>query len=187
MLYWLCNIWLFKLEKRDKVKKIVFTGPECSGKTTLSNSIARKLNVPLVKEYAREYLNNLDRKYSYSDLLKIAKGQLELEKNYISSESKSRLIICDTNLQVIKIWSQVKYFKCDPFILKNQDRDAFYILCYPDFDWEHDPLREHPDKRMMLFNKYYKDLKLENYNFIVAKGSPEARISLVFNHIKDML
>tara|TARA_Y100001968_G_C19253813_1_gene665753 strand:+ start:250 stop:777 length:528 start_codon:yes stop_codon:yes gene_type:complete len=175
------------LEKRDDVQKIVFTGPECSGKTTLSNAIAKKLNAPLVKEYAREYLNNLDREYSYPDLLKIAKGQLKLEKNSNYSKSNSRLIICDTNLQVIKIWSQVKYFKCDPFILKNQDRDAFYILCYPDFNWENDPLREHPKKRMMLFDKYYNDLKLENYNFIVAKGSLEARISLVFNHIKDML
>ena len=175
------------MEKRDDVQKIVFTGPECSGKTTLSNAIAKKLNAPLVKEYAREYLNNLNREYSYPDLLKIAKGQLKLEKNSNYSASNSKLIICDTNLQVIKIWSQVKYFKCDPFILKNQDRDAFYILCYPDFNWENDPLREHPKERMMLFDKYYNDLKLENYNFIVAKGSPEARISLVFNHIKDML
>ena len=187
MLYWVCNIRLFKLEKRDRVKKIVFTGPECSGKTTLSNAIANKLNVPLVQEYAREYLNNLNREYSYSDLLNIAKGQLELEKNHISSESKSRLIICDTNLQVIKIWSQVKYFKCDSFILKNQDRNAFYILCYPDVNWEYDLLREHPNKIMILFDKYYKDLKLGNYNFIVAKGSREARISLVINHIKHML
>ena len=69
------------MEKRDDVQKIVFTGPECSGKTTLSNAIAKKLNAPLVKEYAREYLNNLNREYSYPDLLKIAKGQLKLEKN----------------------------------------------------------------------------------------------------------
>ena len=175
------------MEKRDKIKKIVFTGPECSGKTTLSNAIAKIINAPIVNEYAREYLTDLDREYSYSDLLKIAKGQIGLEESQMHSKSNSRLIICDTNLQVIKIWSQVKYFKCDPFILKNQDKNAFYVLCYPEFNWEFDPLREHPNKRMMLFDKYHQDLKLRNYNFIITKGSHETRISFVMSHITHML
>ena len=109
------------MEKRNKIKKIVFTGPECSGKTTLSNAIAKIINAPIVNEYAREYLHDLDREYSYSDLLKIAKGQIELEESQKYSKSNSGVIICDTNLQVIKIWSQIKYSKCDTFILKNQD------------------------------------------------------------------
>ena len=118
------------MEKRDKINKIVFTGPECSGKTTLSNHIAKIVKAPIVNEYAREYLNNLDREYSYSDLLKIAKGQIELEESQMYSKSSSRLIICDTNLQVIKIWSQIKYSKCDPFILKNQDKKIEIMSLY---------------------------------------------------------
>ena len=59
------------MEKRTYMKKVVFTGPECSGKSTLSSAIANKFNLPLVKEYAREYLNNLNREYNYSDLIKI--------------------------------------------------------------------------------------------------------------------
>ena len=175
------------MEKRDKIKKIVFTGPECSGKTTLSNDIAKIVKAPIVNEYAREYLNNLDREYSYSDLLKIAKGQIELEESQMYSKSSSRLIICDTNLQVIKIWSQIKYSKCDPFILKNQDKNALYVLCCPDFNWEYDPLREHPNKRMILFDKYHQDLKLGDYNFIITRGSHETRIAFVMSYISHLL
>ena len=63
------------MEKANDMIKIVFTGPECSGKTTFSQLIAKKYNAPLVQEYAREYLNKLQHPYGYNDLLKIAKGQ----------------------------------------------------------------------------------------------------------------
>ena len=86
------------MEKRSYIKKIVFTGPECSGKTQLSKQIAKHFGLIWVKEYARQYLNNLGRLYNYSDLKKIAQGQLNLEKQY----SNNDLLICDTNLQVIK-------------------------------------------------------------------------------------
>tara|TARA_B100001250_G_scaffold293319_1_gene254966 strand:+ start:512 stop:1021 length:510 start_codon:yes stop_codon:yes gene_type:complete len=167
--------------------KVVLTGPECSGKTTLSESIATKLCAPLVQEYAREYLNNLKRDYCYADLLKIAKGQVELEKKTIDNNPHAKLIICDTNIQVLKMWSQIKYSKCDPFILHNQDIHSFYILCSPEFTWEHDPLRENPNNRMALFKKYYQDLQQEKYNFIIAKGSNNTRISYVIDNIMQML
>jgi len=175
------------LEKRNQIKKVIFTGPECSGKTTLSNAIAKKLNAPLVKEYAREYLNNLVGEYCYSDLLKIAKGQIKSENEHIHNNNPSKIIICDTNLQVIKIWSQIKYSKCDPFILNNQDKNAFYVLCCPDFPWEYDPLREHENGRMMLFEKYYQDLEKEQCNFIIAEGLYKKRISFILDEIKKMV
>ena len=59
-----------------------------------------------------------------------------------SRHKENRILICDTNLQVIKLWSIIKFSKCDPFILKNQDKKALYILCKPDFEWTFDHLRE---------------------------------------------
>ena len=97
------------------MKKIVFTGPECSGKTKLSQEIAKHFNFIWIEEYARKYLNKVQSTYEYSDFKKIAKGQLELEKK----TKKNQFLICDTNLQVIKLWSIIKFGKCDPFILNN--------------------------------------------------------------------
>ena len=45
------------------MKKIVFTGPESSGKTTISESVAQKFNLPIVEEYARKSLTELNRAY----------------------------------------------------------------------------------------------------------------------------
>ena len=165
------------------MKHVVFTGPECSGKTTLSTTIAKKFDLPLVTEYARIYLNNLNRPYEYTDLIKIAQGQLELENKQKNENSSKNILISDTNLQVIKIWSKVKYSKCNSFILKNQNPNALYILCKPDFKWIHDPLRENRKNRKNLFKLYEEDLLTNNRNFIIVSGSWEKRMYL----LKDII
>ena len=84
--------------------EIIITGPECSGKTTLCEILANHFKNPFSKEYARKYLNSLDRNYIQKDLVKIAKKQLQSEKNQK---------ILDTDLITIKIWSNYKYGECD--------------------------------------------------------------------------
>ena len=165
------------------MKKIVFTGPECSGKTKLSQEIAKHFNFIWIEEYARKHLNKVQNLYEYSDLKKIAQGQLELEQK----TKKNQFLICDTNLQVIKLWSIIKFGKCDPFILNNQDFRALYILCKPDFQWVFDPLRENPQNREAIFNLYYKDLIENNMNFIIVEGVHNKRFQVVSKIIDNML
>ena len=171
------------MEKRSDLKKIVFTGPECSGKTQLSKQIAEHFGLIWIEEYARQYLNNLNRLYNYSDLREIAQGQLNLEKQY----SNNDFMICDTNLQVIKLWSIIKFSKCDPFILTNQDHQALYILCKPDFKWVSDPLRESPKERDQIFNLYKRDLEENKMDFMIIEGSNKKRFELINKLISDML
>ena len=64
--------------------KIVIIGPESTGKSTLSQQLAHHYNEPWVREYAREYIDHLDRPYTYADLLAIAKGQVKLEEDQAS-------------------------------------------------------------------------------------------------------
>jgi GTPase SAR1 family protein len=109
--------------------KIVLTGPESTGKTTLAKQLANYLETAMVPESARHYIDNLDRPYLESDLLEIAKKQIELEKQQITKAQ--RILICDTDLITIKIWSEYKYQRCDPQILKwiEQEHYDHYLLC----------------------------------------------------------
>ena len=157
--------------------KIVFTGPECSGKTTLSKIIARNTDSILVEEYARKYLNNINRPYRFTDLLKIAKGQIRNEEQAMLNGENQ--IICDTDLQVIKIWSLVKYGRCDNWILQNQDYESYYFLCHPEIPWIHDPQRENKNNRIELFKIYKNDLVKNKKKFTILKGNIKERINII--------
>ena len=144
--------------------KIIVTGPESSGKTTLCKEISNQFNIPFTTEYAREYLEKKGVNYNQSDLLEIAKGQLLSEKNHQ---------ILDTDLVTIKIWSEYKYGSCDSWILEkiNEQKleQRFYLLCKPDIPWQSDPLRENPDNREELFEIYKMELEQLGWSYSIIE------------------
>ena len=154
------------------ITKIAITGAESSGKTTLANSLGTIYKCNVVKEFAREYLNDLNRAYNYEDLLKIAKGQFKEEKRLETLEKK--ILICDTAIHTIKIWSLEKFHKCHCWTIKKKEDDTHYLLCSPNIPWEDDPLRESPKDRKRIFELYLKELK--NKPLTVISGTPLERI-----------
>lgn len=137
---------------------ITITGPESSGKTTLTRKLANVFARLWVPEYAREYIDQLGRPYRESDLLAIARGQVAREDEY--AQKTNGLLFCDTSLEVIKIWSEFRFQRCHPWILEQLEKRQpdLYLLCAPDLPWEYDPQRENPDDRDALFDIYQKAL-----------------------------
>lgn len=136
------------------MNKIIITGPESAGKTTLCENLAKHFKLSFSKEFARFYLEKNGYNYNQTDLLEIAKGQLLSEKNHQ---------ILDTDLITIKIWSEYKYGACYSWILEKINEQKlekrFYLLCKPDIPWKYDPLRENPDNRDELFEIYKMELE----------------------------
>ena len=143
-------------------KKIVVTGPESTGKSTLCEQLATNYKTLWVPEYAREYLMKLGRPYTYEDLLTIAKGQLEQEDRIIAS-SNAPLVFIDTDMYVMKVWCEFVFGKCHSFILEEIVKRKYdaYLLCNTDLPWIADELREYPDleSRELLYHMY-KDLMI---------------------------
>ena len=160
--------------------KIIITGPESSGKTTLSRNLSHSLKANLVDEYARKYINENNNQYIYEDLLKIAKTQYQHEE----STKDNKLCFCDTDLITIKIWSEFKYNKCASWItdkiIQQKNEKRIYLLCKPDINWEYDSQRENESNRDEIFDIYLKELKKLNHLFFVVKGSKRLEKSLEF-------
>ena len=95
--------------------KVVVTGPESTGKSWLTKALARHYNIPFVEEYARMYLKQTGGQYQEKDLLEIAEGQAILEDKV--SQQNPRFTLCDTGIEVIRVWSEWKYKRCDSKIL----------------------------------------------------------------------
>jgi len=150
--------------------RIAVTGPESTGKSMLTQQLAKHFQSPWVPEYAREYIEKLGRPYSEDDILAIARGQMAHEE--AAAERAEKVLFCDTELIVTKIWSEVKYGRCHPWILSTIEERPYdlYLLCYIDIPWENDPQREHPHMRERLFTLYYEELMERGYPFGVVKG-----------------
>lgn len=155
----------------SKMDKVVIIGPESTGKSTLSQGLAAHYSEPWVPEFARDYLLELDRPYRFEDLLEMARGQIEWE-NKRAREARE-MLFCDTDLRVIKIWSEHKYGRTHHWIDQQIQKRKYdlYLLTDIDIPWQDDPLREHPDPEM---RKYFMRLYEQ---VLVSSGVPWEKIS----------
>ena len=148
--------------------------------------LAEHYNTCWVEEYARTYIDQLKRPYQKHDLEKIASGQIEAEKKM--SEHANNILICDTNLIVIKIWSDIKYGSCPDWIVEEISSSNYdlHLLTYIDIPWEADPQREHPDKRSSLYRKYREELEFRGFKYVEIKGNMNERISRAVSAINAL-
>ena len=162
-------------------------GPESTGKSTLCAQLADHYRTVWVKEYAREYLDTNGTKYTYEDLYKIAEGQLKNEKNLIDSlhvkgrrEEHKASVFIDTDLNVIKVWSEFVFNKCDNRILTSiaNCRYDLYLLCNIDLPWIKDSMREYPDlqTRKKLFYYFKEALVNESIPWAIISGNYQERL-----------
>lgn len=166
--------------------KVIVTGPESSGKTSLCNSLSKHFNISFASEFSRKFLAELNRNYTQDNLLVIAKEQLKTDKLVVKNQPLS---LHDTDLITIKIWSEYKYGNCNSWVLKQVEKQKkekrFYLLCKPDIPWESDPLRENPNNREELFDIYKKEIKSLKHDFFVIKG--ENRLESAIKRISELI
>lgn len=159
------------------MRRVVITGPESSGKTTLALDLARRLHGAYVPEMAREFLADLGRPYVEEDLVGIARAQVAKEDAMSATLGANGLLVCDTDLITIRIWSEEKYGRCDPWIEQQTEVRPYdlWLLCSPDMPWEPDPLRENPHDRDRLFAVYRAMLERLNKPYAIMEGDRERR------------
>jgi len=168
-------------------KRIVLTGPESSGKTYLSQKLSSYFRYAHISEYAREYLNSIDRNYKEEDLIHIEEGQKRMEKSIVLSSTKS--IIQDTDLLTVLLWYAVKYKKEPQRVLSylQSNLPDLYLLCKPDIPWDKDPLRDNPNDRDFLFSIYESKIKELAVPYVVVKGSYDKRLSICIRAINEIV
>ena len=160
------------------------TGPESTGKSVLSEALAKHFDTAWVPEYARAYLDDIRRDYIFEDIVDIARGQYKREQELFLQGGQ--FIFCDTDFLVCKIWSEEKFGKCDPWIDKMYSKNIYdlYLLCKPDIPWVADPLRENPGDRNRLYDIYLNQLKEKDYHYKIASGSGKERLEMAIEHCK---
>lgn len=150
-------------ENENRMHRIVLIGAESTGKSDLTTYISEKFNIPGIAEYARTYIEALQRNYSEQDVWNIAEYQMQEEEKM---QSSVEIYVADTDVLITQIWLEVKYRKESPNItnwLKKQSQHSLYLLCEPDIPWQYDPVRENGGENRIKLHNMYKN-RLINYN-----------------------
>ncbi len=158
------------------IKRIVVTGPESVGKSTLCAQLASHYGTVFVPEFAREYVENLGRPYEYQDVEQIARTQIEqLSAEYPQAHD---FVFFDTGLIITKVWFDVVYGMVPDFLTQalSEIKIDLYLLLHPDIEWKADGVRENSgSNRLKLYDLYEKELEKRGFSYKKISGFGQKR------------
>ena len=157
--------------------RIVITGAESTGKTTLTEALSGYYGAPWTGEFVREFASGLDRPIRQSDLETIAKGQLAQESLITAPEAP--VLFHDTNI-LSSIICANHYFDTildwvnESFLSRPYD---LYLLCLPDIPWTaEDGQRDSPEARDTLHAKFKESLDTLKLPYVEISGDEVERM-----------
>ena len=164
--------------------KIALIGPESVGKTTIGQRLAEQLSGVFVEEYARGYVERLGRDYTEADVEHIAKVQIA----QLSADYPSDPVFFDTDLIITRVWFEHRWGRCPEFVTEGIDQhwvDA-YLLFRPDLPFVSDPVRENPDIREQLYDRYLELIRQTRLPYRIVSGQGEERLRCALRATSDL-
>jgi NadR type nicotinamide-nucleotide adenylyltransferase len=167
--------------------RIAITGPESTGKTSLTIQLAELYDTVYVPEYARQYLDKNGMQYSCEDVLKMAKGQIELEREMLTKANE--ILFADTDMIAYKIWLEFYNWEVPKWLtdyIKN-NQFGLYLLTDIDIPWVADGQRANPNDREMIFHRFQEELENGGANYGIISGTGPLRIDNAISTIEEYL
>lgn len=181
--------FLHPLIYRDLITKVVFLGAMSTGKSTITEALAKKYNTTYVAEYGRTYWeqHQVDRRITFEAFDEIAIGHIECEEQ--AFQEANRYCFIDTNAITTYMFSLDYHAKASPLLtqlaLHNATRYDIFFLCEDDIPYDDTWDRSGDQKRHTFHQQIKADLKQRNIPFIPLKGSLETRIQTVERILKQ--
>lgn len=158
-------------------RRVVVTGPESTGKTTLAVALASRLKAPLVAEAARAYAEeHADEELTAADVAHIARNHVLADDAALTGAPP--LIVFDTDLISTVVYARHYYGSCPAWIeaearARRGDR---YLLCDIDLPWQADGVRDRPLQRELLLELFRATLHEFGARVVLVEGNGDSRL-----------
>jgi NadR type nicotinamide-nucleotide adenylyltransferase len=161
----------------DGIVRVVVTGSECTGKSTLARELAAAYGVECVPEYVRTFVESIGGRPQFSDHGPIARGQKALEDEYRARATK--LLIHDTDLLSTVAYCRAYFGRCPEWIeaAAIDRKAALYLVCDIDVPWVADGLRDRGDRRDEMHQLFQSVLTEARATYVIIRGARDARLA----------
>lgn len=179
--------------------RLILTGPESTGKSTLATVLAEKLDALVISEYLRDYFEQHG-SIGQEDCIPIAQGQWRRESDAAKlADNEGKPLICDTDLISSLVYNDHYYKHDDPALreaweawsdghLQSLKKPPFsprlYLLSGIDWLWVADEQRDAPHLRAYFYDAFKAYLQRNQLDYLELSGDLEERLDQVLSHLQ---
>ena len=173
------------------VRRVVVTGGECTGKTTLARGLAARWETAWAAEAAREVAIERRVALGPEDVPVIARTHVRLadEASRAAEEAGSAVVFLDQDLLSTVVYARHYYGSCPPWIerLALERQGDLYLLCHPDLPWTADGVRDRPEKRAEIHRLFAAALTASGAKVVEVTGAGGERAARAALAVENLL
>jgi NadR type nicotinamide-nucleotide adenylyltransferase len=169
------------------VARVVLTGSESTGKTTLAHRLAEHYDTVASREFVREYALARGNQLGFDDHGPIARGQMAAEDEAVARAR--RVAFIDTDLVSTVVYCDHYFGRCPAWIAAAAaDRAAdLYLLMNIDVPWVADPARDRGDRRPEMHALFRARLESMRLPYVEISGPWDVRFATAVQAVDALL
>lgn len=178
--------------------RVVVTGPESTGKTTLALRLGAAFGAPVVPEFLRGFVEARLPSLRAGEPLVEPEHSAEIVRSQIAAEEAAAAeaaargaacVVCDTDPLTTLVYHE-HYFGERPAWLVDlvaTRRYALSLLQGVDVPWVGDPLRDQPTGRAPMFERFREELRRSGRPFVEISGDWPQRDARALSAVRGLL
>lgn len=170
------------------IRRVVLTGAESTGKTTLAARLAAHYDTVWLPEYVRRFVEEKGGAPVAADVAPLVRGHLAAEAALLPCAR--RLLVYDTDLLSTCLYSRYYFGACPAWVEQAAFARAadLYLLADDDIPWAPDPgQRDGPDVRAAVQHLFREALQTHGLPHVVLSGPLDTRLATAVSAVDALL
>ena len=171
------------------VERISILGAESTGKSTLAQALAHKLETAWIHEYGAEYYLEHQGGMHQSDFTVVARRHRELEDQAIRERRVNRYLVNDTDARTTQMFSFMMTGEAENDLIQlaheASRRYRHVFVCDNNVPFSSDHWRASQDVQSVHQRLILSDLATRNVDYTLVSGSVEERVSQILSTLQS--